>query len=222
MFRGRGVFLLDLISNSLGAVLLLFLLLISRHFDRPPPRIEETLVVLAEAERSDARLGLWVEPPGRESPRLFTEEITGLEWRQAAGGYRRRSLPDAPASLDTYFQAAKFLRAPASAAEADAQADTMPAGAGMVVPRPATGCWVFAPYYEDSPGLLSGEPVETPVRVTVWLEGLLARGRSGADNPQTRAPGENVFRAPTSQDRHCIEITESGVADEPACCRTGQ
>lgn len=222
MFRGRGVFLLDLISNSLGAVLLLFLLLISRHFDRPPPRIEESLVVLAEAERPNARLGVWIEPPGRESPRLFTEEITGLEWRQAAGGYRRRSLSDAPVSLDTYFETVKFLRAPAGRAETEPEAETMPAGAGIVVPRPATGCWIFAPYYEDSPGLLSGEPVETPVRVKVWLEGLLARGQTGANGQQAGAERENSFRAPTSQDRHCIEITEAGVADEPACCRSGR
>jgi len=217
MFKGRSVFLLDLISNSLGAVLLLFLLLISRHFERPPPRVEATLVVLAEAERGDARLGLWLEPPGAGDQRLFTEEISELDWRESAGGYRRTGTAESNRlSLDAYFRRVKFLRSPMPDS---GSAGESPAGAGFVVPEPATGCWVFAPYYEDSPGLLSGEAVETPVRMRVWFQGLLERsGTAGGSTPAAPSSAQ-VFRAPTSETRHCIEITEEGIAPETGCCR---
>jgi len=214
MVKGRSVFLLDLISNSLGAVLLLFLLLISRHFERPPPRVEGTLLVFAEAARPDARIGLWATPPGSDGERLFTDALTGLAWNPDTGRYRAASDGPAGMTLDTFGQVAKFLRVPAEPdAGEEAEADlTRPSGAALLVPRPAKGCWVFGPYYEDTPALDDPEPVDTEIRLTVWFHGLLRR--SGG----TEGAPPRLFRAPTSQSRHCVEITEDGANPQSGCC----
>jgi len=209
MFKGRSVFLLDLISNSLGAVLLLFLLLISRHFERPPPRVEGTLLVIAEASREGARIGLWAQPPGERERRLFTDEITGLTWDPETGRYRPLAAGPGGPPLDAFGLAAKFLRAAEPTGETTAIA---PAGAGVIVPRPAKGCWIFGPFYEDTPSLARQQAIETKVDFRVWFRGLLQREDGGHPTAGTR------FRAPTSQTRHCVEITESGAVGASGCC----
>lgn len=211
MFKGRSVFLLDLISNSLGAVLLLFLLLISRHFERPPPRVEGTLLVMAEAARADARLGLWAQPPGETEMRLFTEDMTGLVWDSETGRYRH--LDDGPGSpaLDIFGTAIKFLRSPVGDVTGES-AGRARAGAGVIVPRPAKGCWIFGPFYEDTPSLAKEQAIDTEVRLKVWFRGLLQREDGDGTAAGTR------FRAPTSQTRHCVEVTESGAVGGSGCC----
>lgn len=211
MFKGRSVFLLDLISNSLGAVLLLFLLLISRHFERPPPRVEGTLLVMAEADRSDARIGVWAEPPGERGRRLFTKDLTGLVWNAEAGRYRPLDTGLQGPPLDAFGAAVKFLRAPESGDESE-RSGRIPAGAGVIVPRPAKGCWIFGPFYEDTPSLARQQAIDTDIRLKVWFRGLLQPKGGDGTAAGTR------FRAPTSQARHCVEVTESGAVGGSGCC----
>jgi len=212
MFKGRSVFLLDLISNSLGAVLLLFLLLISRHFERPPPRVEGTLLVMAEAAREDARIGVWAEPPGERGRRLFTEDITGLVWNSETGRYRPLEAGPQGPPLDAFGAAAKFLRSPEDKKESESGA-AVRAGAGVIVPRPAKGCWIFGPFYEDTPSLAKERAIDTEIRLKVWFRGLLQP--EGAEG----AAAKTRFRAPTSQTRHCVEVTDSGAVGSSGCCR---
>lgn len=199
--KGRNVFLLDLISNSLGAVLLIFLLLISRHFDRPPTRIDDTLFIAAASAREQAEIAIWVQPPGADAPVWYGKDIAGLQWSEAAGAWRPARVAVDDMSMTDFLGSAKYLAAVGGG------------GAAVAIPKPAVGCWRFGAWYEDNTQLLTPAPVEAEITLDVWLDGPM-RPKEGSKAYRT-----TQFSAPTSDSRHCIAIAGDGAPGEATCCQ---
>lgn len=199
--KGRNVFLLDLISNSLGAMLLIFLLLISRHFDRPPTRVDDTLFIAAESDREAAEIAIWVLPPGADAAVWYGPEIAGLQWNEAAGRWRPARVAVDDMSMTDFLLSAKYLGAMAGG------------GAAVGIPRPAVGCWQFGAWYEDNTNLLTPAPVETGLRLEVWLGGPL---RPESESEVFRSAS---FTAPTADSRHCVAVSADGATGDSECCR---
>lgn len=199
--KGRNIFLLDLISNSLGAMLLIFLLLISRHFDRPPTRIDDTLLIAAVSDREAADIAIWVKPPGADAAVRYGAEIAGLQWNEAAGRWRPSRVAIDDMSMTDFLVSAKYLGAAGGS------------GAAVAIPKPAVGCWQFGAWYEDNSDLLTPAPVEAGLRLEVWLDGPL---RPDGERTEFRAA---QVSAPTADSRHCVAVTAAGADGDSACCR---
>jgi hypothetical protein len=201
------VFLLDLISNSLGAMLLLFFVVVSKRAEPPPARSAETLTVTVTAGDPRAAVRFWVQPPGSE--RSY--------WCEP-------SAPSRPDLADMDRDPLAF-----SAAEADTEAAVSLGGAvpgrslarslwarpmaedgrldrhtcTVLVHRPRLGEWRYRAYVADDPSL-SG----IQLAVEAWFAGRRwIRDGSNSARAVEEPEGDPTFR---------LEIPKVHATDGPA------
>jgi len=221
--KGAGVFVLDVISNTLGAVLLIFLLVAPKLLDRPAERREDTLVVRVRAADGEAVVRLWLQPPGPpgSAERYFCN-------------------PNDPAKKDA-FEMAKHTRAFAQAEEGtesgeDEAVSTRPPAAlwlrpvgtgsssalhscAILVRDPAPGCWSYGAVYADHLRLQAAADIE----VSAWLSGasLVVEGDTYRPAPVEEGGGtawpKQIFELlPSQEATGSIVVTPPG-GNAPGC-----
>lgn len=216
--KGAGVFVLDVISNTLGAMLLIFLLVAPKLLDRPLERREETLLVQARAADGQAVVRLWVQPPDSAErffcdpadparrdafelttvPQVFARAEEGVDRTGAGGNENEEAGAGPPAAL--------WLRPAGPAGNRDRHA------CAILVRDPAPGCWSYGAVYSDHPQLEQA----TEIEVGVWSSGagLIAEGDSSF-RPATAEEGAISWQRRSFELHPGTEVTGRIVAAFP-------
>lgn len=152
------IFYLDLISNSLGAMLFIFVAVATQNQVRPTSRASGNLFVQVSASDAQAELGLWVRPPGDSAHVLFEDDIAALQPGLDAVSTEKYGLQGVSPHT--------FLRAVADRTGRSASPHAV-SSALLKLHDPAPGCWEVGAYFIDHPSAMSGG-ITTRIDIEVW------------------------------------------------------
>ena len=207
MFQGNKVFLLDVISNSLGAMLMIFFLVISRHYEKPTDRVLGTLLMMADGDRQRASVGLWVSPPGANDV-YFGDEIQLMKWDENRNRYYREARKLAPQEVVNELPSESvFYRRPDVSGAAPFPTFGN-ATAAVLILDPQAGCWTFGPYYEDDPDTPFRPDIGTAVQLDTWFRGF---------NTSDWDPRSDLGAPTALQQTSCVQVIEPDTDPAPCC-----
>jgi hypothetical protein len=172
---------LDLLTNAMGAMLIVFVLVASKHFVRPQVPVVGLLVVEAVTPDTRATLGAWIRPRGEEA--LVEQRIGELP---SARNMRRLSKSEQSAFREVTSAYVTTTRT---------SSDGPSPAISIVALDPLEGCYEVGIFIKDHAQLAALRDEGVPVQVRVWFRGPVGPGWSDTDKPD---PLTVALLAPTS------------------------
>lgn len=179
---GARLAFLDLLTNAMGAMLIMFVLVSSKHFVRPEVPVAGLLVVEATSLDSGASLGAWLRPRGGAT---FVDEVVEsmptARPRDDKASSRRQS-------GSTEILTA-FLSSTSSAGSVKSST------VSMVAVDPIEGCYEVGIYLKDHAQIAMLRDEGVGVQVRIWFRGPV---NEGWEESQSSNPRSFTLFAPTS------------------------
>lgn len=201
-----GTSFLDLLCNGIGAMLLLFVLISTKHLVRPEIAERGILVIEAVSEAQDVQLGIWVKQ-GSTGKYLVNEEIVALNEKQRDVTVRQQA-----ARLNDRAQTKNAFLMQVGSGSAGLKSNS----AVVAIVDPIRDCYRVGVFVGDRSGPPADWDRQTQVGLKIWF-------KSAIEGQWSRLKSDSI---PTQSDPHYvnrpgsyIELPISVPKDLPRDCK---